>query len=254
MKKLCLILFAMIIGCVSAFAEIYVVTATRLTVRTAPKATAKSLGVLEKGIELDVSEISEGFGKVNFFGKDGYVDARYLKLKSKVDNAAGSSASAKPETSSNEQTLPAPAEAAPVKRADETAIVYLFYDVKHYIKALPISVNGKVVCHMEGKESTSKMTGTRYEKSMCKMIVHGEGKMTIANDFTWADKPYHNEISLNVADGGVYYVKIYIENMFNAFTKKRTGLEMKQLSQKDGLKELKKKDKYCVNPDVDVDL
>lgn len=139
-------------------------------------------------------------------------------------------------------------EAVTVPVSDARATVYIFYDSKFYLPSLPISINGVYSFGMEGKPD-----GDRYTKSMRKVNVRGDGKMVVSLDFKWADKPYHSEIPLNISDEGVYYIKIYMEKLWNAVLKKRSGLEMKQLKPKDGLKELSS-DKYTVNPDVTVNI
>lgn len=118
---------------------------------------------------------------------------------------------------------------------------------------MPVTINGDVTFGMEGEETVGKMTGTRYKPSKRKLNVHGEGRMFISIDFTFADKPFHSDLTLDITDGGVYYVKMYIDNMWNAITKKRNGIYLKQLTPKEGMKELEK-DKYTVNPDVEIIL
>lgn len=238
MKQLIVILLTMLTSMLSANGETYVVNSGTLNVRNSPSTTGKIIGSLQRGLEIEVIEVTNGFAKFDFMGQTGYSSIKYMKPITKTNPSTGDLDS----RDGGKKAVPA-----------ETAIVYLFYDVKHYFKSFPISINGQYAFGMEGEPTTGKMTGTRYTKSMRKINVHGEGKMVISLDFTLAEKPYHSELALNVSDEGVYYVKIYMEKIWNAFTKKRTGLEMKQLFLKEGLKELQS-DKYTVNPDAEIVL
>lgn len=242
MKKY-LLLTIILLSTVIASADTYKVTSAKLNVRNGASTSAKIIGSLQQGLEVEVKSIENGFACFDFMGMDGYASVKYLK---KLAQEKEITEAAQAITEVREEVPTAPV-------SNSLATVYLFYDVKFYLQSLPVTVNGSQSFGMEGKESVSKMTGTRYTPSMRKLNVHGDGRMMMALDFTWAEKPYHAEINLDVADGGVYYLKIHMENMWNAFTKKRTGLYFKQLTQKEGLKELEDK-KYNVNPDFDITL
>lgn len=228
------------------FAELYQVTAASLNVRNKPSAQSEIIGKVQKGMSIDVIDVKDGFAHFDFMGVDGYASINYLK---KVADEPVAQTTPEPQRQAPAQ------EPAPVATSSGNATVYLFYDLTHYFESFPVSVNGTVNFCMEGEKTESKMYGTRYKPSMRKLNINGEGRMYISTDYYWADKPFHSDITLDVVDGGVYYVKIHIENLVNAVVKKRGGIYFKQLKPKDGLKELEKEnDKYKRNPDVDIYL
>lgn len=80
MKRIFLALILSVATISVAFAEVYQVTATKLSVRTASTANAKVIGSLTKGMEIEVEYFDNGFAKIDFMGKTGYVNSRYLKF------------------------------------------------------------------------------------------------------------------------------------------------------------------------------
>ena len=243
MKKTLLLLLSVLIS-IDSFAEIYKVTAASLNVRSNPSLQSDIIGKVQKGMNIDVKEVKNGFAYFDFMGVNGYASIKYLK---KVEQSAVVPVSGQQLAEIKKETAVEP------HVSDSHATVYLFYDLTHYFKSFPVTINGDLTFGMEGDVTENKMTGKRYKPSMRKLNVTGEGRMQIATDFYFADKPYHSDLMLDIVDGGVYYVKIYIENLYNAVVKKRSGIYFKQLKPKEGLKELKK-DKYKKNSDVDVYL
>ena len=242
MRKLVLLLFLICIN-VSMMAENYVVNSAKLNVRATPSASGKLLGKLTKGAVIDVASVSKGFAKFTYNGKTGYVSAKYL-TKQAVEEAAPA-----------QEHQPVVEEQQPVEEVPSSmATIYFFFDSKFYYQSVPIAFNGEQVFGMEGKVCESKMTGTRYSESMRKITVRGEGRIVISCDVTWADKPYHNELPLNISDGGVYYVKFHVAGLVDGFIKKRSFI-MEQLPIKKGMKELEKAGKkYTVNDDFEYIL
>ncbi len=229
---------------IAAMAETYIVTATKANVRSKATTSSKIIGSLQKGIEINILDTQNGFARFDFMGQDGFTSLKLLKKKEEAKEVV--------EESANIETVSV--QTPPATTPESTAILYIFYDEKFYIKSMPFMFNGVYVFGMEGEESVGKMTGTRYKESMRKVTIHGEGRLVISSEFSWADKPYHTELSLNISDGGVYYVKLDKENFYNFVVKKRGGLYLEQLKPKDGLKLLNKKDHFTVNPDFDYIL
>lgn len=229
--------------CMVMASEPYEVTVASLNIREMPSAKSKLVGTLSRGTVVEVENVADGFASFDFLGKKCYASVKFLK---KVENAAATQA-----VPNDAPVVTQPEAAVPVSTAQAT--IYIFFDSKHYFKQFPIDINGRHACYMEGKETTSKMYGTRYEKSCRKIDIHGEGKVVISYDIIFAQKPFYNSITIDVSDGEVYYVKLSLENLFNAIAKKRSSWEFKLLKQKEGLKELQDK-KYTVNPPVDFTL
>lgn len=242
MKKIITLLLSIMIA-VNAFAELYQVSVASLNVRNKPSVESEIIGKVQKGINIEVKEVKNGFAVFDFMGNEGYASIKYLKKVEEKGAAQVGESRAQSVLETKSATT----------SGDERAIVYLFYDLTHYFESFPVTVNNAVTFGMEGKVKEGKLTGTRYTPSMRRLNVKGEGRMLISTDYYWADKPYHSDLTIDIADGGVYYVKIHIENLVNAVTKKRTGIYFKQLTPKEGLKELKK-DKYTQNADVDITL
>lgn len=60
----------------------YVCTARKtLKVREAPSLSAKTIGNLKSGEEVEVYEIIDGFARIRYNGSDGYASTNYLKQK-----------------------------------------------------------------------------------------------------------------------------------------------------------------------------
>lgn len=240
-----MLFFVILCAGFQAGAETYIVKVTKANVRAQPSTQAKIIGTLQNGLKIDVIDVENGFAHFDFMGNDGYTAVRLLKPADE-DATAGSSTQRSTSKQSSQSTS--------VSNPKSEATIYLFYNVKHYLPSLPISFNGKYVFGMEGEENENKLVGTRYKPSMRKITINGEGKLVIACDFTWAEKPYHSELAMNISNEGVYYVELYIDNLFNAVVKKRAGIYLKLLKPKEGLKLLKKKNHFTENPDFKYTL
>lgn len=243
MKNFFLLILAVIFNAGISFADVYQVTSAKLNVRNQPSVQGKLIGSLERGIEVNVLDISNDFAKFNFMGKDGYASMKYLQKiepKEKIEE---------PVQQIIEKTEPIAASAP-----KSNATIYIFLDHKGFFESFPININGEHKFGLEGKViSSDKNFGNRYSQAVRKINVHGEGQTIISYDVTWYGKPYHNEIAIDITDGGVYYIKLFTEKIFKALAKKRNGWEFKLLKQKDGLKELSD-DKYVVNPEIDIEI
>ncbi|MEZ3590766.1 MAG: hypothetical protein K1V84_06990 [Muribaculaceae bacterium] len=245
MKRFVLILSLLLAVSAQIMAEKYVVSVTTANIRDKGSMAGKVIGTLQRGFEIEVDEVTGGFAKFDFLGREGFTSVKNLKKAGATKEAALVPNETRKEKGHHKAT-------APMSKSE--AVVYLFYDCKFYLKSLPISINGKYAFGMEGESSVGKMTGERFTPSKRKLIVHGDGRMVLSLDFTWADKPYHSEMPLNITDGQVYYVRIGMEsNIFKAFGKKRTGIYFEQLNQKEGLKMMENK-KFTENPDFDINL
>ncbi len=68
---------------IACYAEKYSITSNTLNVRDQPSTQGKVIGTLNKGFEINVEEINNGFASFNFLGSKGYVSTKYLvKLQS----------------------------------------------------------------------------------------------------------------------------------------------------------------------------
>jgi len=74
------LLIALMVGVASVFAENnYMVTSSsRLNVRKSPSTSAVVLGTFNSGQEIEVISVSNGWAKVKFNGKTGYVSEKYI--------------------------------------------------------------------------------------------------------------------------------------------------------------------------------
>lgn len=59
--------------------ETYECTAYVLNIRTAPNTVSNVLGTFKQGDKIEVIEIKDGFGRINYNGNTGYVSLKYLK-------------------------------------------------------------------------------------------------------------------------------------------------------------------------------
>lgn len=77
-------LFLALVLSVSAFADTYRVTPYEgLNVRTGPSTSYSKLGAIKKGTEVEVTEIVNGWGKITYNGRSGYISLDYAeKIKS----------------------------------------------------------------------------------------------------------------------------------------------------------------------------
>lgn len=72
---------------ITCYAEKYSITSTTLNVRDQPSTQGKVIGTLNKGFEINVDEINNGFARFDFLGTKGYVSTKYLE-KSQAETAA----------------------------------------------------------------------------------------------------------------------------------------------------------------------
>lgn len=107
-----------------------------------------------------------------------------------------------------------------------------------------ITINGKVINTPERVPIGNYLQLTKYRKSITKVNVPDDGRVIITRDMTWADKPYHDEITLDLVDGDTYYIEL-ISGMKS---------KIKVLKEKDGKKTLEKAQKdtkeWQINPDI----
>lgn len=84
----------------------------------------------------------------------------------------------------------------------------------------------------------------KYKKALTKYTIKNDGRLTIAREFHWYGKPYHDEITLDLNDGDVYYLQM-VSGMHST---------IKLLKPKDGEKDIekakKKPDEWIICPDV----
>lgn len=66
----------------------YAVTATALHVRSSPSAQASSLGTLAKNAEISVLSTENGWGKITYQNKTGYISLTYTRILSVKGNAS----------------------------------------------------------------------------------------------------------------------------------------------------------------------
>ncbi|MCM1517043.1 MAG: SH3 domain-containing protein [Pseudoflavonifractor sp.] len=81
------LLIALMLGAVSAFAEnnYHVTSSSRLNVRKSASTSASVLGTFNSGQEIEVLSVSNGWAKVKFNGKTGYVSEKYITPLSKKE-------------------------------------------------------------------------------------------------------------------------------------------------------------------------
>lgn len=72
---------------ITCYAEKYSITSTTLNVRDQPSTQGKVIGTLNKGFEINVDEINNGFARFDFLGTKGYVSTKYL-VKSQTETVA----------------------------------------------------------------------------------------------------------------------------------------------------------------------
>lgn len=84
---------------------------------------------------------------------------------------------------------------------------------------------------LQPKEIAKVQLGqTHYHKAVTKCVVKNEGRLVIVRDFIWYEKPFHDEMTIDINDGDVYYLELF------------AGVHstMKLLKTKDGEKALQK--------------
>lgn len=81
------LLIALMIGVVSVFAEnnYRVISSSRLNVRKAASTSAAILGTFNSGQEIEVISVNNGWAKVKFNGKTGYVSDKYITPLPKLE-------------------------------------------------------------------------------------------------------------------------------------------------------------------------
>lgn len=81
------LLIALMIGIVSVFAEnnYRVISSSRLNVRKAASTSAAILGTFNSGQEIEVISVNNGWAKVKFNGKTGYVSDKYITPLPKLE-------------------------------------------------------------------------------------------------------------------------------------------------------------------------
>ncbi len=89
-----------------------VVTASSLNFRSAPSTSASKLGSISKGTEVGVISENNGWAKISYNGKIGYVSASYLANKSSNNNTDNSIKSTKIVTASSLNFRSAPSTSA----------------------------------------------------------------------------------------------------------------------------------------------
>lgn len=137
----------------------------------------------------------------------------------------------------------AEANAANVTDEGAAGVIYLF-DNHQYVPNMVIRFNGNIIPlpELELIREANKWSMNLYRRAVTKVVVKNPGRIILSRDFTWYEKPFHDELTLDVADGDVYYVE-YVHGLHNKLNLMKT---------KDGEKEYKKVSKdtknWKVNP------
>lgn len=137
----------------------------------------------------------------------------------------------------------AEANAANVTEEGAAGVIYLF-DNHQYVPNMVIRFNGNIIPlpELELIREANKWSMNLYRRAVTKVVVKNPGRIILSRDFTWYEKPFHDELTLDVADGDVYYVE-YVHGLHNKLNLMKT---------KDGEKEYKKVSKdtknWKVNP------
>lgn len=102
----------------------------------------------------------------------------------------------------------AEANASSVTEEGAAGVIYIFDNFK-YSNGMIVRFNGNVIPlpNLELKKESKHGLDT-YRRAVTKIVVKNQGRIIIARDFTWYGKPYHDELTLDVADGDVYYVEL----------------------------------------------
>lgn len=82
---------------ITCYAEKYSITSNTLNVREQPSTQGKVIGTLNKGFEINVDEINNGFARFDFLGTKGYVSTKYL-VKSQTETTEPTQATPNNET------------------------------------------------------------------------------------------------------------------------------------------------------------
>lgn len=97
--------------------------------------------------------------------------------------------------------------ASEVSEEGAAGVIYLF-DNHKYIPNQIVYFNGNLIPLPELKLLKKTKSLDAYKRSVTKIVVKNPERIIIVRDFTWFEKPYHDELTLDVADGDVYYVEL----------------------------------------------
>lgn len=123
-----------------------------------------------------------------------------------------------------------------------------FFENHPYLADCTITLNGDTIPLPERKfKKTNGFTKlTSYYRAQTKCIVPGDDKVVITFEFLWMERPFHDEISLDLNDGEIYYILLT----------NNSSAKMKILSEKEGQKKLKevakKTDDWVINSDIQL--
>ncbi len=137
----------------------------------------------------------------------------------------------------------AEANAANVTEEGAAGVIYIFDNFK-YANNMLVRFNGNLIplAELELKSKGKNGGLNTYRRAVTKIVVKNPGRIILAREFKWFDKPYHDELTLDVADGDVYYVELL----------HGTGNKLNLMKTKDGEKEYQKVSKdtknWKVNP------
>lgn len=130
-----------------------------------------------------------------------------------------------------------------VLKAEST--IYVF-DNYPFQKMAGLSFNGDEISLADRPLLKEKMGMKEYVKGLTKITVKNDGRLLVVREFEWAGKPYHDEMTIDLNDGDVYYLEL-------VSGPKST---LKLLKAQDGekkLRELPKKKDWTVFPDQSYD-
>lgn len=137
----------------------------------------------------------------------------------------------------------AEANAANVTEEGAAGVIYIFDNFK-YANNMLVRFNGNLIplAELELKSKGKNGGLDTYRRAVTKIVVKNPGRIILAREFKWFDKPFHDELTLDVADGDVYYVELL----------HGTGNKLNLMKTKDGEKEYQKVSKdtknWKVNP------
>lgn len=122
------------------------------------------------------------------------------------------------------------------------SIIYIF-DNYPYAQMQSVTFNGEDINLSEKPFKKVKLGLTEYKKGVTRCVIKNEGQVIITRDLIWADKPYHDEITLDVTDGENYYIELV----------SGPSSKIKLLKEKDGVKKFAKAEKdtdsWVINED-----
>lgn len=91
--------------------------------------------------------------------------------------------------------------------AKAESVIYVFDNYPYQLMD-ELSFNGEALPISERPFLREKNHLKEYKKGLTKYIIKNDGRLLIVRDFTWASKPYHDEITLDLNDGDVYYLEL----------------------------------------------